>query len=97
MSEIETFFLITVNTDGTYTSYSEMPEVPPQANRPATTYDVYTASKQIAQDFDQNLLADLVVQKTLAALSAPQPSNLDKIRAALKERGIDPESTHKTA
>lgn len=96
MSKVETLFLITVNEDGTLTSYSELPEEMPEAARQATNFDVYQSAKQIVEDFDSNLVAQKVAQmvvQALAAQAAPQgPSVPSAVKDALKERGIDPES-----
>ena len=96
MSKVETYFLITINEDGTLTSYAELPAELPEAARQANNYDVYQAAKQIVEDFDTNLMAQKVAQTVLSALaaqSAPQgPSVPSAVKDKLKERGIDPES-----
>ena len=89
---METFFLITVNEDGTLTSYAEMPENLPEAKRVATNYDVYQAAKQIADEFEMGLLADRVATKVIATLMPPVTTPADAIKDKLKERGINPES-----
>jgi hypothetical protein len=89
---METFFLITVNKDGTLTSYAEMPEELPKAERVATNYDVYQAAKQIADEFEMGLLADRVASKVIATLMPPVTTPADAIKDRLKERGINPES-----
>ncbi|CAB4137706.1 hypothetical protein UFOVP325_68 [uncultured Caudovirales phage] len=91
---VETYFLLTVNEDGTLTSYTEIPEELPEQKRVATNWDVYTTAKQIVEEFDRQLLVDRVVQGVVNVLvpqAAPTPT--DKVKDALKERGIDPEST----
>lgn len=92
MSNIETYFLITVNTDGTLTSYTEVPAEAPVAARVATNFDVYEAAKQIVQEFDNQLLADRIARAVVAQLTPKAETPADKIKDALKERGIKPES-----
>jgi hypothetical protein len=89
---METYFLITVNKDGTLTSYAELPEGLPAADRVATNYDIYQASKQIVEEFEMNILADRVARTVLGALAAPSATPADAIKDKLKERGISPES-----
>jgi hypothetical protein len=90
---METYFLITVNKDGTLTSYAELPEEPLVAERVASNYDVYQAAKQIADEFEMGLLADRVASKVIATLMPPVITPADAIKDKLKERGINPEST----
>ena len=90
---VETYFLLTVNEDGTLTSYTEIPEEPPEQNRVATNWDVYTTAKQIVEEFDRQLLVDRVVAGMVKALTPPPVETpADIVKDALKERGIDPES-----
>jgi hypothetical protein len=91
MSDIETMFLVTVNTDGTFTTYSEMPTEPLEPQRKATTYDIYQTAKQIASDVDAQILADRVTKSVISAF-APQTQNIsEQMLGALKERGITPD------
>ena len=87
---VETFFVVVINSDGTLNTFVDLPESLP-ANRPATNWDVYQAAKQIATEVDNQLLAEKVTNSVLAAL-APQTTPVsDKVKEALKERGITPE------
>jgi hypothetical protein len=91
---VETYFLLTVNEDGTLTSYTDIPEELPEQKRVATNWDVYTTAKQIVEEFDRQLLVDRVVQGVVNVLMPPAPpTSSDKVKDALKDRGIDPEST----
>lgn len=93
MSKVETFFLVTVNEDGTLTTYPEIPAEMPEANRKANNWDVYEASRQIVDEFDQTTLANKVVSAVLAALAPQTPQGIpDVLKDKLKERGIHPES-----
>jgi hypothetical protein len=96
MITVETYFLITINEDGTLTSYAELPETLPEVKRSANNYDVYQASKQIVEEFDSNLLASKVAQTVLVALQPQTPNVSDAVKDKLKERGIDPESVTPT-
>lgn len=96
MSKVDTYFLITVNEDGTLTSFTTIPEELPEVNRVANTFDVFQAAKQITEEFQNQLLADRVAQTVIAALSPQVESPVDKIKDKLKERGIDPESVTPT-
>jgi len=89
---VETYFLLTVNEDGTLTSYTEIPEELPEQKRVATNWDVYTTAKQIVEEFDRQLIVDRVVQGVASLLAPSIPTPTDKVKDALKERGIDPES-----
>lgn len=95
MSKVETLFLVTVNEDGTLTTYAEIPAELPEAERVATNYDVYEAAKQIVDEFNTSLVANRVAAAVIAAIQsqAPQGPNVpSSIKEKLKERGIDPES-----
>ncbi len=93
---VETYFLITVNEDGTLTSHTEIPAELPETKRQATTWDVYSTAKQIVEEFDRQLLVDRVVVGVVNALNPQVPTVPDAVKEALKERGINPESTAPT-
>lgn len=93
---IETYFVITLNTDGTLTSYAQMPTELPENLRPANNVDIYNASKQIVEEFNNQLLAERVAQTVVAMLNPTQPTVSDKVKDKLKERGIDPDSVTPT-
>ena len=90
-TKVETYFLITINEDGTLTSYAELPETLPEANRTATNFDVFNTSKQIVDEFEQSLLVNKIVNGVLSALQPQEPSVPDAVKDKLKERGINPE------
>lgn len=93
MSNIETYFVVTINTDGTLTSYAKVPEGLPEDARPANNLDIFEASKQIVEEFNNQLLADRIARTVVAALApAPQEKVSDRLSALLEERGIKPES-----
>jgi Icc-related predicted phosphoesterase len=92
MSNVETYFLIAVNGDGTFTSYSQLPEEPIQAARVATNYEVYQTCKQIAEEFETQILVDRITKSVVNTLMPPQPTVADAVKDKLKERNINPES-----
>jgi Icc-related predicted phosphoesterase len=92
MSKIETYFLIAVNEDGTFTSFSKLPEEPLEAAHVATNYEVYQACKQIAEEFETQILVDRITRSVVNTLMPPQPTVADAVKDKLKERNINPES-----
>jgi len=91
---VETYFFITVNEDGTLTSYTEVPKELPEQKRVATNWDVYSTAKQVVEEFDRQMLIDRIVQGVAGIFAQPAAqTQSDKVKDALKERGIDPEST----
>ena len=97
MSTVETFFLITVNSDGTLTSYTEMPEEVFETARVANHHDIYQAAREIVQDFEQQMISNRVAQTVLQVLmpQAP-PTPAEAVKDKLKERGINPEGIEPT-
>ena len=92
MSDVETFFVIEVNSNGSFTSSNKLPEVAPEAARLATTYDIYQACKQITDEFENQILVERITKAVVAALNPPQETVQDKVKDALKKRNINPES-----
>jgi hypothetical protein len=78
-------------------TYTQLPEEELTAVRQATTEDTYQTSRQIVDEIERNDLAVRVSNIVLSQLQ-PKPEHVpDKIKDALKERGIDPESIAPTA
>jgi hypothetical protein len=93
MQEVETLFLIAIGTDGSLTSFGEVPEDMPKPNRLANNLDVYQASKQIVDDWESGMLVDRITRSVLAAINPPAPQSVpEKLKEALKDRNINPES-----
>jgi hypothetical protein len=88
---VETYYLLAINEDGTFTSHVDIPEELPERKRVATTWDVYSSSKQLVEEFDRQVLTDRIIDG-ISRLMAPPPTVSSQIKDALKERGIDPES-----
>ena len=85
----ETYFVITINSDGSFTSGDTIPE---EVNRSASTLDIYNVSKQIVNEIDQQLLTERIVNALAPILSPPAQDVPATLKEKLKERGIDPES-----
>lgn len=92
MSDVEFYFLVTANTDGTFSTYAEVPK-DLESNRPANTYDMFSTMREVVQEMETSFLADRVAQRVASMLSPTEPSVADRVADALKERGIQPEST----
>jgi hypothetical protein len=94
---VEAYYLVVVNEDGGVTTYTELPEELPKANRVANTADVYATSRQIVDEFDRTMLSNKVVSDLMKILApvmppAPEPSVPERLKDALKKRNINPES-----
>jgi hypothetical protein len=87
----ETYFLVTLNEDGSITTQGDIPAELPTANRKPNNYDVYQTSKQIVEEFESSMLADKISSKILSVLAPQDVSVSDKVKEALKERGVTPE------
>lgn len=92
MENVETFFVTVLNADGTLTTWNKIPENLPTEGRPANNLDIYNASKQIVDEFQNSMLADRVARQVIASLAPATQKVSDKVADALKERGINPES-----
>jgi hypothetical protein len=92
MSSVETYFIIHVNTNGSYTSSTAWPEQAPDVARVATTFDVYQACKQITAEFEAQILVDRITKSIANVLNPAVPTTQDKVKEALKKRNIKPES-----
>jgi hypothetical protein len=91
--QIETAFVVTVNTDGTFAAHMEQPETPFEVQRPATAYDILTISQGLVKEIEAGQLTDRIIIALLSVLQGATSTPADAIKEKLKERGIDPEST----
>ncbi len=89
---VETYFLVTVNADGSIGTLGELPAELPERGRVANNWDVYQTAKQITEEFEKSVLAERVAAQVVAALKPSIPSVSDTVKDALKERGINPEA-----
>jgi cobalamin biosynthesis protein CbiG len=95
--EAEYYYLVVRGVDGSLVTYTQLPDEELKAVRQATTEDTYQTSRQIVDEIERNDLAIRVSNIVLSQLQ-PKPEQVPgKIKDALKERGIDPESIAPTA
>lgn len=95
--EAEYYYLVVRGLDGSLVTYTQLPEEELKAVRQATTEDTYQTSRQIVDEIERSDLAMRVANIVMSQL-APQPEKVPaKIKDALKDRGIDPESIAPTA
>lgn len=92
-----TYFLTVIEENGGVLTFNKIPDELPEPQHTATNWDVYQAAKQIVTDSESQMLADRVANTVLGALLPPAETASDRVKDALKERGIDPESTAPTA
>jgi hypothetical protein len=90
MTKAEAYFIAVINPDGTITTMPELPEGGIETARSVTNYDVYQTAKQIVDEFESSILADKVARAVLGAMNPEVPSISDKVKEALKERGVTP-------
>jgi hypothetical protein len=90
--ETEYFYIVVRGKDGSLTTWTEMPEEPLTGERQADTEDIYSTSKMITEEVEAQSLASRVAQMVAAQLNPTTPTVSDKIKEALAERGIDPDT-----
>jgi hypothetical protein len=91
---VETQFNVNIYTDGTFSVQLEKAEDAPETQRNATVNDVYQWSHLLIQEIDSQKLTERIVTSLFALMQTPEePTTSDVVKEALKERGIDPEST----
>lgn len=86
--DVQASFVVAINHDGSLTTQAVTVGVARKAN----TYDIYQASKQLASEIEEMLLADRIAKHIMAAMQPADPAEEQrkKIADALSERGIDP-------
>jgi hypothetical protein len=95
--EVDTVFVVSVFTDGTFTADLEQPETKIEAKRTATVYDVLTTSAALVKEIENSQLTDRIMIALLSVLQgAQEPTPAEAVKEKLKERGIDPESASVT-
>jgi len=93
---METYFIVTINEDGTFELFSEVPENLDKKHD-ANISEIYTVVKQIVQNVESQMVADRVTAAVLAALTPQaEPTVPEKVKEKLKERGIQTESEEKS-
>lgn len=92
-TEIETAFVVTVNTDGTFVAHFEQPETPFEVKRVATAHDIITTSQSLIKEIENSQLTDRIMVALLTVLQGiKEQTPADAVKEKLKERGINPES-----
>jgi len=86
--EVEFFFIVAVEKDGSIQTYREMPEGL-EAERPFNTLDIYKVSQEIVSDIKDQLLADRVITGLMNVMQAQQQPVSARVADALKERGVE--------
>ncbi len=88
VKEVEFFFIVAVEKDGSIQTYREMPEGL-EAERPFNTLDIYKVSQEIVSDIKDQLLADRVITGLMNVMQAQQQPLSARVADALKERGVE--------
>jgi hypothetical protein len=86
--EVEFFFIVAVEKDGSIQTYREMPEGL-EAERPFNTLDIYKVAQEIVSDIKDQLLADRVITGLMNVMQAQQQPVSARVADALKERGVE--------
>lgn len=87
--DVKAYFLVALGESGVVTTYPEVPTDGFNAERPVNNWDIYSAAKQIVDEFESSILAQKVADTVMAAMGPVAETPLsDKINEALKERGI---------
>lgn len=86
--EVEFFFVVAVEKDGTIQTYRDLPENI-ETERPFNTLDVFKVAKEIVSDIEAQLLADRVISGVLTVLNSREQTVSDKVANALRERGVE--------
>jgi len=92
MAKVKTYFVVSLGDNGIVTTYPDMLEEGLEAERPVNNYDIYTAAKQIVDEFESSILAQKVADTVLAVINPQVPATSEKVKDALKERGIKTDS-----
>lgn len=86
---VDTYFIVGLGEKGVVTTYPEIPEDGFAAERTVTNWDIYSAAKQIVDEFESSILAQKVADTVMATMGkAPDLNVSEKLSEALKERGI---------
>lgn len=87
------YFVVSLGESGVVTTYPAMPDEGFETERAVNNWDIYSAAKQIVDEFESSILAQKVADTVLGALGKEQAVPVsDKVKEALKERGIKTDS-----
>ena len=87
--EVEFYFIVGVDKDGTIQTFREIPAEGIEAQRPFNTLDIYKVSQEIVSDIKDQLLSDRVITGLMNVLQAQQQPVSARVAEALKERGVE--------
>jgi len=86
---VETYFVVSLGDKGVVTTYPEVPAEGFEAERTVTNWDIYSAAKQVVDEFESSILAQKVADTVMATMGkASEVPGSEKVKEALKERGI---------
>lgn len=86
---VETYFVVSLGEKGVVTTYPEAPEEGFNAERTVTNWDIYSAAKQIVDEFESAILAQKVADTVMAQMGrTTEVPGSEKVKEALKDRGI---------
>lgn len=83
-------YTVVMRADGTLTTH--VAPVDDEVERRASRYDIFTSSKELVTDIENQLLADRIATAVAAKLTPPDSAEelKGKLLNALSERGIEP-------
>lgn len=87
--EVEFYYVVAVDKDGTIQTFREIPVEGIEAQRPFNTLDIYKVSQEIVSDIKDQLLSDRVISGLMNVLQAQQQPVSARVAEALKERGVE--------
>jgi hypothetical protein len=87
--EVEFYFIVGVDKDGTIQTFRSIPDEGIEAQRPFNTLDIYKVSQEIVSDIKDQLLSDRVITGLMNVLQAQQQPVSARVAEALKERGVE--------
>jgi hypothetical protein len=90
--EIDTAFLVTQFTDGSFSATLDPKDLAIEVRRQATANDVLSISNSLVKEIEQSQLTERLAVTLMQLLSPPaEPTVPDVLKEKLKERGITPQ------
>lgn len=87
--DVKAYFVVSLGESGVVTTYPAFPEDGFTSERAVNNWDIYSAAKQIVDEFESSILAQKVADTVLAAMGKDQTISVsDKVKEALKDRGV---------
>lgn len=91
MKPVDTYYVTILYADGTMATTDAVPDLTGMEVRSATVADIYTTSQQLVKEIDQQSLVNRIVEEIAKLNPAPQTVS-ERMKEAMRSRGIDPES-----